>query len=131
MFSKEYNERTELIDYVLRNYSHLMPVIDYASWRIIVQRNKAQFRAQENSEPDYDQMYHIMVRRICDRAGLSPDDEAVRLALADTDAFFEQVCDRILDDHAEDVVVNRCPECGRVVKTPRARLCLWCGHDWH
>ena len=29
------------------------------------------------------------------------------------------------------VVVNRCPACGRVVQTPAAKQCLWCGHGWH
>jgi hypothetical protein len=29
------------------------------------------------------------------------------------------------------LVVNRCPKCNRVVRTPRARQCLWCGNDWH
>lgn len=27
--------------------------------------------------------------------------------------------------------INRCPECSRIVRTPRAKQCLWCGHDWH
>ncbi len=131
MYSSEYDERTVLIDYVLKNYFHLMTKLEYALWRIIVQRDKARFRAQENSEPGSDPIYHMMVQRICERADLSPDDEVVCEALANTDAFYEQVCDRILDEHADKVFVNRCPECSHVVRTPRARLCLWCGHDWH
>ena len=27
--------------------------------------------------------------------------------------------------------VNRCPACNRVVRTPEAKQCFWCGHDWH
>jgi len=27
--------------------------------------------------------------------------------------------------------ISRCPVCERIVKTPLARQCLWCGHDWH
>jgi hypothetical protein len=27
-------------------------------------------------------------------------------------------------------VVNRCPLCRRVVRTPLARQCLWCDPDW-
>lgn len=27
--------------------------------------------------------------------------------------------------------VNRCSRCERIVATPRARQCLWCGNDWH
>ena len=27
--------------------------------------------------------------------------------------------------------ISRCPRCGRIVRTPRARQCMWCHHDWH
>ena len=47
------------------------------------------------------------------------------------DVFRDRVRDRILRDHADDVFVNRCSECSRIVMSPEARQCLWCGHDWH
>jgi hypothetical protein len=27
--------------------------------------------------------------------------------------------------------VARCPACNRVLRTPEAKQCFWCGHDWH
>jgi uncharacterized C2H2 Zn-finger protein len=27
--------------------------------------------------------------------------------------------------------VNRCPRCGEVAKTPKAKQCRFCKHDWH
>jgi hypothetical protein len=32
---------------------------------------------------------------------------------------------------AGDLQPNRCPACRRIVVSPEARQCLWCGHDWH
>ncbi len=60
-------------------------------------------------------------------------DDAVRSALSSgLNAFLEGVRTRIFDEFgAGTLVVNRCPRCGRVVRTPRARQCLWCAHDWH
>ncbi len=29
------------------------------------------------------------------------------------------------------ITVNRCSQCSRIVRTPKAKQCLWCGHDWH
>ena len=29
------------------------------------------------------------------------------------------------------ICVNRCDRCSRIVRTPDAQQCLWCGHDWH
>ncbi len=30
-----------------------------------------------------------------------------------------------------EITVNRCPKCSRVVRTPSAKQCMWCKHDWH
>jgi hypothetical protein len=47
-------------------------------------------------------------------------------------SFQERVRRRIWDEfHAGVLHVNRCPQCHRVVRTPSAQQCFWCGHDWH
>jgi len=47
------------------------------------------------------------------------------------EAYCRQVADRVLREHGADLVLNRCPSCGRIVRTPKARQCMWCHHDWH
>ena len=46
-------------------------------------------------------------------------------------AFLDLVAARLLEASGVKGLVKRCPECRKIVRTPRARLCLWCGHDWH
>jgi hypothetical protein len=60
-------------------------------------------------------------------------DDEVRAALECVLAEFERKTrDRILSAFRYGgLVVNRCPRCRWVVRTPLARQCLWCGHDWH
>jgi hypothetical protein len=36
----------------------------------------------------------------------------------------------ILAREGSKLFVNRCPSCHRLVRTPKAKLCLWCGHNW-
>ena len=43
--------------------------------------------------------------------------------------FLEGVVERILRDLPSGISINRCPECRRVLRTPEAKLCLWCGHS--
>lgn len=38
---------------------------------------------------------------------------------------------RVLEIRRGDIFENRCSECHRLVRTPVAKQCLWCGHDWH
>jgi len=47
------------------------------------------------------------------------------------EVFCRDIAARVLLEHAAELVLNRCPRCDRIVRTPRARQCLWCFHDWH
>jgi len=63
---------------------------------------------------------------------MKTSDPAALSRLADGVAvFWRRVRDRILSDHADQVVLNYCPRCGGLAKTPTAQQCQWCFHDWH
>jgi hypothetical protein len=36
-----------------------------------------------------------------------------------------------LAKHSDEIFVNRCPNCSRVVRTPKAKLCTWRGYSWY
>ena len=76
----------------------------------------------------------------CQRALAARAAVPFRLVLDATHPFATQVQRELADGCRQagvpllrtgQVVVNRCPECSRIVKTPLARQCLWCGYDWH
>jgi len=58
------------------------------------------------------------------RSAVSTQEEA-RLA-----TFLEATSERILRDNPGAVVLNRCPKCSALARTPTAKLCLKCGHEW-
>jgi hypothetical protein len=60
-------------------------------------------------------------------------NDEVRQALAQGLRAFEQaILDRLLRQYREGTLaLNRCPKCRRIVRTPVAKQCLWCGNDWH
>jgi hypothetical protein len=59
--------------------------------------------------------------------------EQVRRALAHgVDAFVQNVRGRLWRKYQQGTLcVNRCRMCQRVVRTPLAKQCFWCGNDWH
>jgi hypothetical protein len=59
------------------------------------------------------------------------DPDSLRLLDGGSDLFLVRLRDRILRDHATEVVLKRCPKCGAITRTPKARQCFDCGHDWH
>jgi predicted RNase H-like HicB family nuclease len=62
--------------------------------------------------------------------GVTESPDVDRVLSAGWEAFRESVFQRIVSERGESIL-NRCPRCRRIVKTPKARQCLWCGHDWH
>ena len=43
--------------------------------------------------------------------------------------FLDDVLERMLSEHADEIV--RCDKCDGILRTPKAKQCLYCGHDWH
>ncbi|MEO0479356.1 MAG: hypothetical protein AAF196_07745 [Planctomycetota bacterium] len=115
----EYDEHAELDRYVWDYHSGLFTELELQVRRA----HHAELKASDASEP--------MARMLRERFGAQGDRDVMR-ALADGWATFQSVARaRVMRDHPDTVVVNRCPDCGRVVKTPKARQCMWCGCDWH
>lgn len=75
---------------------------------------------------------NVVKEKMYKRQGWLTEDESV-LALLDNgyDTFEISVASRIIQDHADKVFLNTCPNCGRLARTPFARQCRHCGHNWH
>ena len=56
----------------------------------------------------------------------SSNEELINLGEA---KFYQLLRDRVLERNPS--VVNRCPSCGKVARTPNAKQCPWCFYDWH
>jgi hypothetical protein len=62
---------------------------------------------------------------------ISDDPEVLRLANDGYGAFNLKTAQRIFQQHSEELRFNCCPRCGGVARTPKARQCRFCHHDWH
>jgi len=65
------------------------------------------------------------------RRMLSDDPEVLELSRDGLQAFRERTAERILKDHKTEVLLNCCPRCHELTRTPKARQCRFCGFDWH
>lgn len=45
--------------------------------------------------------------------------------------FELNVARRIMSETPEKVFLNNCPKCNKLARTPKAKQCRHCGHDWH
>jgi hypothetical protein len=115
----EYDDEGELTRYVWTYFGRLMtPFEQRVGWAHL---------ADLKAAAGHPEVATFILRR----HGIA-GDPATAAALADgVEEFRRRVCRRVLAEHGADVFVNRCPSCGRVLRTPQARQCFWCGCDWH
>ena len=114
-----YNDDCELTSYLWHNYRKLMTPLESLANKAIHAEMKAQHASPK------------MAAVLRDRWG-EKNDAAVVAALEDgPQAFRDRVRDRLLRECADEIIIKRCPKCSRVIATPQAEQCLWCGHDWH
>jgi len=37
----------------------------------------------------------------------------------------------LLDKYSDKIIWNNCPNCKKLARTPKAKQCRYCNHDWH
>ena len=110
-----YDEGNELRSYVLRNLRPLLTASERE--RIAAERDclkqafldwsleRAERRRAGEDEPEW-----------------KPPDPSSGYT-----AFMDDVVARVLRENEMRALINRCPNCDSVLRTPQATLCLWCG----
>ncbi|WP_216854505.1 hypothetical protein [Pedobacter panaciterrae] len=74
---------------------------------------------------------HAATRAYKRMGWLTDDEDALTLVKLGEEGFKIKVAERILLKYKDQVVLNYCPKCNRLARTPAARQCRHCGHDWH
>ena len=114
----EYDEQSALTRYIWMHCRDRMTDLERRGQTAVFGREKAEAGTSE-----------AVKQALLRRFGAMEDAQVVEALAEGHDAFRAAVRDRVLRDHPE--VVARCPRCGRVLRTPTARQCGWCHHDWH
>ena len=73
----------------------------------------------------------LAVANSIERRWITTDPEVAALADQGKDLLYRQIRDRVLREHGDQLHFNRCPRCGGLCRTPKARQCRHCFHDWH
>ena len=113
-------------NYVFRYFSHLMTEHERLAYRHLVgtikaTRGRSDVGAQEEAK---NSVFHL-------RELLSDHPIVLALASDGFGTFVLRTGQRILNDHRDQIAFNCCPRCGDLARTPTARQCRACRHDWH
>ena len=114
----------EKVDYVFDYFGNLMTNQEKKAWR----HYSSEYKLIHREKKDADQR----IRKFYEKQGLiSNDIEIIKLLENGIDKFKENVVVRILKQFPEKVRFNLCPNCNKLARTPLAKQCRHCGHDWH
>jgi hypothetical protein len=122
--NKSYDEKAVLTGYIWNYYQHLMTEFERKVNTVGILLEKAELsrlRHPDSKSPA------SMLERI-DVMSSPGVKEALEGGFT---KFREKVVHRILTEDSKQVFINRCPNCNRIVRTPKAKLCTWCGHSWY
>ena len=58
------------------------------------------------------------------------DPEVLKLLENGIQDFHKKSAERVLNEHFQELTLNTCPNCGGIARTPTAKQCRYCEHDW-
>ena len=116
-----YDDEVALTEYVSKNFQHMMTPLEL---RVVLYSAPI----VSNSEMEKARRIH----EYCEsKHGHVDDHDVLEAFKIDRDDFLLRVRQRVVHERKDEVFINRCPECSRIVRSPLARQCPWCKHDWH
>mgnify|MGYP002636491163 FL=1 len=71
------------------------------------------------------------MKKFKEQGWLTDDPDVAELLKHGYEEFELATTKRILNDNNHQTILNNCPRCGQLTRTPKARQCRHCGHDWH
>ena len=119
----EYDETKALINFIFNHRPQYLTAAERRVNQAGMARLQAETVAANGSE--------ALARRMLETWGEAGNPEVESALSEGLEAFRARAVGRVLEDPIILESINRCPGCRRVVRTPQAQQCFWCGHDWH
>jgi len=116
-------QHNEVCGYLFKNYQRLLTAEERTAWQFIDISTYVAHRPEAHS-------YLRVKEKLMQRPEFPA---AVRLLATGEAAFYDRVKIRLMTECATNVVLNRCPKCQTLCRTPDACLCPnpACNHSWY
>ncbi len=111
----------ELADYIVTHYANLLTLPRKMIWK------QYQHFLEATEMPDIEKILRS-VQRYSSSANKSDLTESFD---GDYYKFIINCSRELLNKHGADIVINTCPQCGQLARTPLAKQCKHCFFNWH
>ena len=115
-----YDDNAVIYAYTLWHHQHLLTPLEH---RVV-----CSIAPVVSDTPHYKLRQHYNALELTD--GHVPDADVYAIYASDPEgtAFRERAIQRLVSEYSN--IINRCPSCQRIARTPTAQLCPWCKHTW-
>jgi hypothetical protein len=112
--TQSFPDLDDVTKYVFHNYFHLLTEDEMLAWKTCL----AGAAGEVSSE-------------FAGKFGLRRSKTILTLISEDPEKFLKTTCNRLLKEHKDKIVLNYCPRCGALARTPKAKICPKCSFNWH
>lgn len=108
----------EVVKYIVNYFSNLMTEDE----RLALKYHMYTYKSSDNPK---------MKKLMIEKGWIDQRPEIVTFLKNGYDEFELNVAKRIMEECPEKVIMNNCPKCSGLARTPYARQCRSCGFSWH
>jgi len=119
----EYQEAKYIID----NFPRLMSEVEHDT----IKCHHFGYKTEKSEDSVTPQQYNQKKGIIFSKFGVKENNEIKSLIRNGYEQFVINIGNRIEKDSPEEYILNRCPNCKFIARTPYAKQCRKCKHDWH
>jgi hypothetical protein len=113
---------SETAKYIINYFSNLLTSAERMAIKHTTSTYKLEHSTSDNTK---------VTRIYREKGWLTADQNAIDLLKDGYDNFELNVANRIINQNPDKVFFNNCPKCNKLARTPYARQCRHCGHNWH
>jgi hypothetical protein len=113
--------------YIIHHFPRLLTKTEKAA----LQYSNSMFKLRKPENYNSTEAYEERLKWFKKYNLITEDTKALTLLDNGREDFYITAATRIVEQTPEKVFFNYCSRCGKLARTPYARQCKSCGHNWH
>lgn len=113
--------------YIIHHFPRLLTKTENAA----LQHYNAMFKIGKPEKYSSVYTYYERLKWHKEHNNITDNPDSLKLLESGIQGFYINAATHILQQAQDKVFLNKCSNCGELARTPYARQCKHCGHNWH
>ncbi len=117
----------EIARYIITWYSSLLTLEEAAA----LKHKDSIFKLLTAADMESTEAYEARKQLLQKQGWVSGNPKVLSMVEKENDRMIIEMATDVLARSGDKVYFNRCPKCGSLARTPKAKQCRACFHSWH